>query len=77
MSRFIIGASPTMVSGLAEAFADDPEVAVLSQHPDRLVVDLPPGRAESLRQALGAAVVVEPDVGIVIGPVVPPVPPGP
>ena len=62
--EFIIGGSPVLLRALHEAFRDDPEVSVLSTSgepaaPQRLVVTMSPGRAASLSDALGAAVVIE------------------
>jgi hypothetical protein len=65
-TQFILIGAPQLISALTQVARDDPEIDVVSiagppQAPERLVALMPPARAELLRRALGAQLLIEPD----------------
>lgn len=79
---FILSAEPALLRALRDSFAAENADAIVSvsgpvDRPHRMVVMLPPDRAEALHAALGDAVLIAPDDALQAEPPTLPVPPIP
>lgn len=72
IERFVITGSPADLRALHDLLATDPETAVITVAPDRLVVAMDPGRRDALTAAFGTRFGIEADVELT-----PPEPPRP
>jgi hypothetical protein len=64
---FVVAGAPDLLRPLLEFFVADPDATVTSVSgpetaPERLVVEIDPDRATALSVALGARILIEPDV---------------
>jgi hypothetical protein len=72
LEQFVVAGPPGVLRPLLDILEADPETAVHSvtrngqTDPERLVISIDPVRADAMRTALGAMVLIEPDEPLIL-----------